>query len=86
MAKRATQLYDIQINSSHSDTFGSLSIQNKITQTDSTLKHAPTSEDISNQVMISIQTKAKCLLWDRNPNTYNLILKRPQNDLDLEMT
>ena len=51
--KRTTQLPDIQINSSHSDTLGSLSIQNEITQTDfklSTLKHVPTSEDISNQV------------------------------------
>ena len=51
--KRTTQLPDIQINSSHSDTLGSLSIQNEVTQTDfklSTLKHAPTSEDISNQV------------------------------------
>ena len=35
---------------------------------------------------ISIWTKANCQLWDRNPNTYNLILKRCQNDLDLEMT
>ena len=52
-AKRTTQLSDIQINSSHSDTLGSLSIQNEIAETDSklsTLKHAPTSEDISNQV------------------------------------
>ena len=51
--KRTTQLPDIQINSSHSDTLGSLSIQNEITQTDfklSTLEHVPTSEDISNQV------------------------------------
>ena len=51
-AERTTQLSDIQINSSHSDTFGSLSIQNEITQTDSKLfilKHVPTSEDLSNQ-------------------------------------
>ena len=51
-AERTTQLSDIQINSSHSDTLGSLSIQNEITQTDSklsTLKHVPTSEDLSNQ-------------------------------------
>ena len=34
----------------------------------------------------SIQTKANRPLRDRNPNTYNLILKRPQYDLDLEMT
>ena len=31
-AKRTTQLFDIQINSSHSDTLGSLSIKNEITQ------------------------------------------------------
>ena len=46
---KRTQLPDIQINSSNSDTLGSLSIQNEITQTDfklSTLKHVPTSEDI----------------------------------------
>ena len=52
-AKRTTQLFDIQISSSHLDTLGSLSIQNEITQTDSklsTLKDAPTSENISNQV------------------------------------
>ena len=51
-AKRTTQLFDIQINSSHSDTLGSLSIQNEITQKDSklsTLKHVPISEDLSNQ-------------------------------------
>ena len=51
-AERTTQLSDIQINSSHSDTLGSLSIRNEITQTDSklsTLKHVPTSEDLSNQ-------------------------------------
>ena len=47
-AERTTQLPDIQINSSHSDTLGSLSIQNEITQTDSKL--STTSEDISNQV------------------------------------
>ena len=34
----------------------------------------------------NIRTKAKYPLRDRNPNTYNLILGRPQNDLDLEMT
>ena len=34
-AERTTQLPDIQINSSHSDTLGSLSIQNEIIQTDS---------------------------------------------------
>ena len=34
----------------------------------------------------SIRTKANRPLRDRNPNIYNLILKRPQNDLDLEMT
>ena len=52
-AKRTTQLFDIQISSSHLDTLGSLSIQNEITQTDSklsTLKDAPTSENLSNQV------------------------------------
>ena len=52
-AKRTTQLFDIQISSSHLDTLGSLSIQNEITQTDSklsTLKDVPTSENISNQV------------------------------------
>ena len=51
-AERTTQLPDIQINSSHSDTLGSISVQNEITQTDSklsTLKHVPTSEDLSNQ-------------------------------------
>ena len=48
-AERATQLPDIQINSSHSDTLGSLSIQNEITQTDFKLSTL-TSEDISNQV------------------------------------
>ena len=51
-AERTTQLPDIQINSSHSDTLGSISIQNEITQTDSklsTLKHVPTSEDLFNQ-------------------------------------
>ena len=47
-AERTTQLPDIQINSSHSDTLGSLSIQNEITQTDSKL--STTSENISNQV------------------------------------
>ena len=47
-AERTTQLPDIQTNSSHSDTLGSLSIQNKITQTDSKL--STTSENISNQV------------------------------------
>ena len=47
-AERTTQLPDIQINSSHSDTLGSLSIQNEITQTDSNL--STTSENISNQV------------------------------------
>ena len=47
-AERTTQLPDIQINSSHSDTLGSLSIQNEITQTDSKL--FTTSENISNQV------------------------------------
>ena len=47
-AERTTQLPDIQINSSHSDTLGSLSIQNEITQTDSKL--SATSENISNQV------------------------------------
>ena len=46
--ERTTQLPDIQINSSHSDTLGSLSIQNEITQTDSKL--STTSETISNQV------------------------------------
>ena len=51
-AERTTQLPDIQINSSHSDTLGSIGVQNEITQTDSklsTLKHVPTSEDLSNQ-------------------------------------
>ena len=38
------------------------------------------------QVTISIQTKANRPLQDRNQNTYNLILKRSQNDLALEMT
>ena len=47
-AERTKQLPDIQINSSHSDSLGSLSIQNEITQTDSKL--STTSEDISNQV------------------------------------
>ena len=47
-AEGTTQLSDIQINSSHSDTLGSLSIQNEITQTDSKL--STTSENISNQV------------------------------------
>ena len=47
-AERTTQLPDIQINSSHSDTLGSLSIKNEITQTDSKL--STTSENISNQV------------------------------------
>ena len=47
-AERTTQLPNIQINSSHSDTLGSLSIQNEITQTDSKL--STTSENISNQV------------------------------------
>ena len=47
-AERTTQLPDIQINSSHSDTLGSLSIQNEIIQTDSKL--STTSENISNQV------------------------------------
>ena len=47
-AERTTQLPDIQINSSHSDTLGSLSIQNEITQTDSKL--STTFENISNQV------------------------------------
>ena len=47
-AEITTQLPDIQINSSHSDTLGSLSIQNEITQTDSKL--STTSENISNQV------------------------------------
>ena len=47
-ADRTTQLPDIQINSSHLDTPGSLSIQNEITQTDSKL--STTSENISNQV------------------------------------
>ena len=47
-AERTTQLPDIQINSSHSDTLGSLSIQNEINQTDSKL--STTSENISNQV------------------------------------
>ena len=47
-AERTIQLPDIQINSSHSDTLGSLSIQNEITQTDSKL--STTSGNISNQV------------------------------------
>ena len=50
--KRTTQLPDIQINSSHSDTLGSL-FEMRLLKTDfklSTLKHVPTSEDISNQV------------------------------------
>ena len=47
-AERTTQFPDIQINSSHSDTLGSLSIQSEITQTDSEL--STTSENISNQV------------------------------------
>ena len=34
----------------------------------------------------SIRTKANHPLRNKNPNTNNLILKRPQNDLDLEMT
>ena len=33
-----------------------------------------------------IRTKANRPLRDRDPNVYNLILKRPQDDLDLEMT
>ena len=33
---------------------------------------------------ISIRTKASRPLRDRNPNTCNLIRKRPQNDLDLD--
>ena len=37
-------VFDIQMNSSHSETLDSLNIQNEITQ------HAPTSEDISYQV------------------------------------
>ena len=41
--------------------------------------HMPTS-------MISIRMEANRPLWDRNPNTYNLILERPQNDLDLGIT
>ena len=52
-AERTTQLPNIQINSSHSETLDSLDIQNDAAQTDSklsTLKHVPTSEDISNQV------------------------------------
>ena len=47
-AERTTQFPDIQINSSHSDKLGSLSIQNEITQTDSKL--STTSKNISNQV------------------------------------
>ena len=49
-AERTTQLPDIQINSSHSETLDSLDIQNDAAQTDfklSTLKHVPTSEDLS---------------------------------------
>ena len=34
----------------------------------------------------SIWTKANRPFRDRNPNTCNLILERPQNGLDLEMT
>ena len=34
----------------------------------------------------SIRTKGNRPLRDRNPNTYNLILERPQNELDIEMT
>ena len=34
----------------------------------------------------SIRTKANRPLRDRNLNTYNLILKRTENDHDLEMT
>ena len=51
-AERTKQLPDIQINSSHSETLDSLDIQNDAAQTDSklfTLKHVPTSEDLSNQ-------------------------------------
>ena len=51
-AKRITQLFDIQINSSLSETLDSLDIQYDAAQTDSklsTLKHVPTSEDLSNQ-------------------------------------
>ena len=51
-AKRITQLFDIQINSSLSETLDSLDIQNDAAQTDSklsTLKHVPTSEDLSNK-------------------------------------
>ena len=33
----------------------------------------------------SIRMRANRPLRDRNPNTYNLILERPQNDLNLEM-
>ena len=47
-AERTTQLPDIQINSSHSETLDSLDIQNEIIQTDSKL--STTSENISNQV------------------------------------
>ena len=35
---------------------------------------------------IRIRTKVNHPLLDRNANTYNFILERPQNDLDLEMT
>ena len=51
-AERTTQLPDIEINSSHSETLYSLDIQNDAAQTDSklsTLKHVLTSEDLSNQ-------------------------------------
>ena len=41
---------------------------------------------IQQQVTNSIRMKANRPLRDRNPNTYNLIVERPQNDLDLEMT
>ena len=39
---------------------------------------------LNKQVLISIRTKANCPLRNRNPNTYNLILERPQNDFDLD--
>ena len=47
-AERTTQLPDIQINSSHSETLDSLDIQNEFTQTDSKL--STTSENTFNQV------------------------------------